>query len=107
MDEYILYVNQNQHELGWNVNPCKLSKSNPMYKKLAYNCEKQVFPQIISNYKDIAKIATNESSYEKAHKEIQKYYNYKNAASIHDKDIPESFDLRNVSGVNYAGEVRN
>ena len=24
MDEYILWVNQNKRELGWNINPCKL-----------------------------------------------------------------------------------
>ena len=42
-----------------------------------------------------------------AHKEILKYQKYKSSSSIPEREIPASFDLRNISGVNYAGEVRN
>ena len=36
-----------------------------------------------------------------------KFSKYQTATEIPDKEIPESFDLRDIKGVNYAGKVRN
>ena len=50
---------------------------------------------------------TSEKIFEAAHKEIQKFQKYQSAAEIPDQEIPDNFDLRNISGVNYAGKVRD
>lgn len=44
---------------------------------------------------------------ETAHKEINKFSNYTSASQILDSEIPATFDLRNIKGVNYAGRVRD
>jgi hypothetical protein len=50
-----------------------------MYKKLAYNCDKQQLPQIIGDYLNIAQYKINETNFENAHVTIQKYQKYKNS----------------------------
>ena len=46
-------------------------------------------------------------SYEKSLKEFRKYDKYKHAKDIPNEEIPESYDLRNISGVDYSGKVRD
>lgn len=118
MDEYLEWVNENEDNLGWSADPCKFTKSHPQHEDchqvlvdLEVEEKQQVqhkTPQLHLHQEGLGlSLETDERIFEAAHKEIQKFQKYQFAAQIPDKEIPESFDLRNIDGVNYAGKVRD
>jgi hypothetical protein len=49
----------------------------------------------------------SEEKLSEAHKNFEKFGKYKVASDIPLAEIPDAFDLRNISGVDYAGNVRD
>ena len=97
MDDYILWMHKNSEHLSWKPDLCQLTPKNPNYNATLCNLKTNQ-PQTPSSH-----VQKSQSQLEKAHKFFEKFESFNKASDIPFSDIPDSFDLRNISGVDYSG----
>lgn len=115
-DFYIEMINQNSKALGWKANSCLLSKN---FKSEKCKNMRRRGPQAANQNASASQTLASANSakffgkrenkkFAKAWEQAKYFHNkYNSADAIPDSELPQNFDLRNISGFDFTGTIRD